>query len=265
MVPRPDRSTIRAYWVSVSERDPDLRPVREIRSGARWSANEPATAAALSLRTRERLDVECAICICCVMNFDLDALMAGCRSVRHLPDAPNRIADLLRRAIAEPDALTAAISARREARPKSLSMAQIFLNEDDLTIYQLSFPPNLWGVPHDHATWAVIGVYAGAEAFTTYDDKDGKLFAVDRQIISAGEVAVLPPDLIHDIDNPTSSLSGSIHVYGNRHFDHPGRRIWRRTTDSAEPFSPDKAFRYSMALTEERRRESRLRSGNTER
>ena len=188
------------------------------------------------------------------MSFDLDAFVANCRSVRHLTDAPNRIADLLRCAIAEPDALTAAISARREAGPKSLSMAQIFLNEDDLTIYQLSFPPNLWGVPHDHAAWAVIGVYAGAEAFTTYEDKDGSLFAVDRQIISAAEVAVLPPDLIHDIENPTSSLSGSIHVYGNRHFDHPGRRIWRSTTNSAEPFSTDKAFRYSMALTEERRR-----------
>lgn len=187
-------------------------------------------------------------------GFDLDGFLADCRSVRHLADAPNQIADLLRRAIAQPDALVAALSARKEARPKSASMAQIFVNEEDLTIYQLSFPPNVWGVPHDHAAWAVIGVYAGAEAFDVYEEQCGGLEAVDRRIITAGEVAVLPPNLIHDIWNPSSNLSGSIHVYGNGHFDHPGRRIWRNTNENAEAFSLDKSFRYGMALTERRRR-----------
>ncbi|MEO5641523.1 MAG: hypothetical protein ABIQ98_07140 [Sphingomicrobium sp.] len=188
------------------------------------------------------------------MTFDLDALVADCRSVRHLKDAPGRIADLLRSAISRPNALAAAVVERREAGPKSASMAQVFLNDDDLTIYQLSFPPNLWGVPHDHATWAVIGVYAGAEAFNVYEEKNGRLDIVDRQIVVAGDVAVLPPDLIHDIDNPTSTLSGSIHVYGNRHFDQPRRRIWRSTDELAEPFSLDKSFKYGMELTEQRRR-----------
>ena len=188
------------------------------------------------------------------MSFDLDALVADCRSVRHLNDAANLIADLLRRAIAQPNALIEAVATRKEANPKSRSMAQIFLNEEDLTIYQLSFPPNLWGAPHDHAAWAVIGVYAGAEAFNVYEEKNGGLVTVNRQIIAAGEVAVLPPHLIHDIDNPSDTLSGSIHVYGNRHFDHSDRRIWRGLNEIAEPFSLDKSFRYGMALTEKRRR-----------
>ena len=195
------------------------------------------------------------------MSFDLDGLVADCRSVRHLQDAPNRIADLLRLAVSEPDALATAVGARRDAGPKSRSMAQIFLNEEDLTIYQLSFPPHLWGVPHDHAAWGVIGVYAGAEAFNVYEEEDGGLIVVDRRVIAAGEVAVLPPDLIHDIENPTSTLSGSIHIYGNRHFNHPDRRIWRSTNEIAEPFSPDKSFAYGMALTEERRRAGLTMSG----
>lgn len=188
------------------------------------------------------------------MGFDLDTLVADCRSVRPLGDAPDRIAALLRAAIAEPDALAAAVSARREAAPKSGSMAQVLLNEDDLTIYQLAFPPFLWGAPHDHASWAVIGVYAGAEAFNVYQEKDGALEVVGRQVIAAGEVAVLAPDLIHDIDNPTITVSGSIHIYGNRHFDDPDRRIWRSTSEGAEPFSPEKSFLYGMALTDQRRR-----------
>lgn len=195
------------------------------------------------------------------LGFDIDALVADCRSVRHLTDAPERIADLLRRAISQPDALAAAVDARREDSPKSASMAQIFLNDDDLTIYQLAFPPHLWGVPHDHAAWAVIGVYAGAEAFDVYQEQKGGLTAVRRQIIAAGEVAVLPPDLIHDIWNPTSKLSGSIHVYGNRHFDEPDRRIWRSTNELAEPFSLNKSFQYGMALTEQRRRAALTMSG----
>ena len=188
------------------------------------------------------------------MSCDLDDLVADCCFVRHLQDAPNRIADLLSRAVTQPDALATALDVRRDAGPKSRSMAQILLNEEDLTIYQLSFPPHLWGVPHDHATWGVIGVYAGAEAFNVYEEKDGGLIVVDRRVIAAGEVAMLPPDLIHDIENPTSTLSGSIHIYGNRHFDQPDRRIWRTANEIAEPFSRDKSFLYGMALTEQRRR-----------
>ena len=187
------------------------------------------------------------------MNVDLDALVAECRTARSLPEPETSIARLIGGAIAQAAALAAAVDARNQSRPNSASMAQILLNEEYLTIYQLSFPPYVWGAPHDHATWAIIGVYAGAEAFNVYDESRGSLTCVDRRVISAGEVVVLPPDLIHDIENPTEVTSGSIHVYGNRHFDHPGRRIWRHPRESAERFSPDKSLEYGLALTRKRR------------
>ena len=134
-------------------------------------------------------------------------------------------------------------------------MAEIFLNEDDLTIYQVSFPPNLFGIPHDHAGWAVIGVYSGTEAFNVYDEADGRLRWRERKVLDAPRVDVLPADLIHDIDNPGPETSGSIHIYGNRHFDLPERRIWRDGSTVPEPFTLQKSIEYGMELTARRRRE----------
>lgn len=188
------------------------------------------------------------------MRFDVDEFVAECRAVRGMEDAPERIASLVRDAIAAPEAIAATVRERQAAKG-STAMAELFLNEDDLTIYQVSFPPNLFGVPHDHAGWAVIGVYAGAEGFNIYEEAEDGLRRIGRQVLSAPAVAILPADLIHDIDNAGADASGSIHIYGNRHFDLPGRRIWRDETADAEPFTVQRSFDYGMALTRRRRQE----------
>jgi predicted metal-dependent enzyme (double-stranded beta helix superfamily) len=110
-------------------------------------------------------------------------------------------------------------------------------------------------VPHDHAGWAVIGVYAGAEAFNLYEEADGELVRRGRQVIAAPAVEILPPDLIHDIENPGQTASGSIHVYDNRHFDMPARRLWRDGEMRPTPFSLENSYRFGMELTLRRRRE----------
>jgi len=134
-------------------------------------------------------------------------------------------------------------------------MAEVFVSDNELTIYQLSFPSNMFGVPHDHGGWAVIGVYSGVEAFNTYEESGGQLRCTGRQVLNAPAVAILEPGLIHDIDNPTGSASGSIHVYSNRHFDLPGRRIWRDPAADPEPFTLERSFEYGMEQTTRRRRE----------
>lgn len=188
------------------------------------------------------------------MSLDIDELVARCRAVRAAPDAAERIAALLREVVADPAAIAEAVRSR-QAGQAAPSMAEVFVNDDDLTIYHLAFPPNLFGVPHDHAGWAVIGVYSGAEGFNIYERGEGGLRQVGRQVLRAPAVEVLPPDLIHDIDNPNDRPSGSIHVYANRHFDMPARRIWRDGAAAAEPFSLEKSFAYGMELTNRRRRE----------
>lgn len=188
------------------------------------------------------------------MRFDVDKFVLACRAERHRSDAPERIALLVREAIADPAAIAATIKRRRAANP-SRSMADVFVSDDELTIYHLSFPSNVYSVPHDHAGWAVIGVYSGVEAFNTYEECGGTLKQTGRQILTAPSVEILAPELIHDIDNPDGTESGSIHVYSNRHFDLPGRRIWRDGQRGPEPFTSQRSFEYGMERTAKRRRE----------
>jgi predicted metal-dependent enzyme (double-stranded beta helix superfamily) len=188
------------------------------------------------------------------VSWDIDRFVAACKAVRFELDAPQRIADLLRDVIADPVAIASAVD-RRRAGERAGEMAEIFLSYEDLTIYQLAFPSNLFGVPHDHGGWAVIGVYSGIEAFNVYEERDGELRRIGRRELIAPAVDILPADLIHDIDNPSDTVSGSIHVYSNRHFDMASRRIWRDAASRAEPFTLARSFEYGMARTAERRRE----------
>lgn len=190
------------------------------------------------------------------LSFEIDAFVAACKAVRDLPDAPVKIAEVLRDAIADPDGIEAAV--QRRCGQGQRDMAEVFVSDDELTIYQVSLPSHLFGVPHDHAGWAVIGVYRGQEAFNVYQEEDGGLVRTGRRVLHAPSVDVLEPDLIHDIDNPSDSSSGSIHVYSNRHFDMPGRRIWRDGAPSPDPFTLERSFRYGMERTATRRREMGL-------
>lgn len=188
------------------------------------------------------------------LGFDIDRFVEACRAARRAKDAAETIAKLLGEAIADPAAIFEAVAARR-GDERAAEMAEVFVNDEDLTIYQVSFPANLFGVPHDHAGWAVIGVYSGTEAFNTYEERDGRLALTGRTVLRAPAVKILEPDLIHDIDNPGETISGSIHVYDNRHFDMPSRRIWRDGNAQCEPFTLERSFQYGMERTTRKRRE----------
>lgn len=192
------------------------------------------------------------------MRFDVDDFVARCTAAVAKSDAPERIAAILCDAIADPHAIADTIRARHVGKSPP-PMADLFVNSDDLTIYHVAFPPNLYGVPHDHAGWAVVGVYKGAEEFNTYTEDGGKLVRTGRQVMAAPSVEILHATLIHDIENSSSEPSGSIHVYGNRHFDLPGRRIWRDESAEAEPFTMERSFAYGMDRTNRIRRELGLK------
>jgi predicted metal-dependent enzyme (double-stranded beta helix superfamily) len=182
------------------------------------------------------------------MSFDVETFVERCRAAVPEKDAPQQIAAIVLDAIADPEGIAEAIRQRQEGQLPP-PMANLFVNNEELTIYHLAFPTHLYGVPHDHAGWAVIGVYKGAEAFNTFVEEDGKLVRRGRQVIEAPSVEILPSDLIHDIENAGSEPSGSIHVYSNRHFDMPARRIWRDESAAAEPFTMERSYAYGMERT----------------
>lgn len=188
------------------------------------------------------------------MSFNIDDFVDACRSALNEDDVQDRIAALLRDAIADPRAIADAVE-RRRAGKRAGEMAEIFVSDDALTVYHLCFPSNLFGVPHDHAGWAVIGLYAGTEAFNVYEERNGELRKIGRRVLTAPIVDILEAGLIHDIDNPAGEESGSIHVYSNRHFDMPGRKIWRDGGHAPEAFTLKRSFQYGMERTARRRRE----------
>lgn len=74
---------------------------------------------------------------------------------------------------------------------------------------------------HDHLTWAVVGVYEGEEREAIYrrtddgsDPKRASLALASERINAKGHVTVLGRAGIHRIDNVSTQLSHSIHVYG---------------------------------------------------
>ena len=98
--------------------------------------------------------------------------------------------------------------------------------------------------PHDHRTWAVIGIYGGQEDNTFYRRrKEGPgLERVNGRSLETEEAVALGPDAIHAVANPRSVYTGAIHVYGGDFFAIP-RSEWDTPADEEQPYSMDKALR----------------------
>ena len=176
------------------------------------------------------------------MAFSLERFVDDCRAVRSRPDWPDAVAALLREAVKEPEALDALGAERGALARKGFD---IWLQSDDLTIYQVEGRPGLVSPPHDHDGVAVVGIYRGAEGYQNFREAGGRLAPAGRVTVQAPDVSVLPPDLIHALDNSETEGSGSIHVYGNRHFDLATRRLWNPETLEEAPFSTKQQFAWT--------------------
>jgi predicted metal-dependent enzyme (double-stranded beta helix superfamily) len=91
--------------------------------------------------------------------------------------------------------------------------------------------------PHDHRTWAIIGVYHGQEDNTFY-----RLVGPSRKIEQAGEhnltegdVMMLGPQAIHRIANHGNEKLIALHVYGKNIFTIE-RSKWDLATGVEQPF-----------------------------
>lgn len=93
---------------------------------------------------------------------------------------------------------------------------QVLHDEPGLMVLHTAVACGIASPPHDHRTWAVIGVYNGQEDNTFY-----RLVPDTRAIEAAGgrslqerDVLTLGPDAIHKISNPRREALVALHVYG---------------------------------------------------
>ena len=151
------------------------------------------------------------------MKFDLDKFVDDCKAAVKGDDSQKVIASFIADAVADGDSVMDAIGKPTRAMVEKLYVA------DDLTILNVVWAPKMTLMPHNHNTWATIGVYTGREDNIFWrrlkDDDNGRIEAAGAKSIATGEVAKLGKNIIHSVTNPTNAFTAAIHVYGGNFFE----------------------------------------------
>src|ERR1700756_705344 len=110
-------------------------------------------------------------------------------------------------------------------------------SEPGLTVVHTVVNHGFASPPHDHRTWAVIGVYQGQEDNTFYRLTDNKrrIEQVGRRSLKRGEVLTLGAEAIHHIASPLEEKLIALHVYGRNIFEIE-RSAWDPATGDEYPF-----------------------------
>ena len=88
--------------------------------------------------------------------FDIDSFVADCRAAL-AERSSEAVRDVVRRAIAEPDAILKVLG-----EPSGASAGVVF-QAADLTILNVVWGARQWTLPHNHNHRAIIGMYGGGE------------------------------------------------------------------------------------------------------
>jgi len=152
----------------------------------------------------------------------------------------NLVADL-RQGAANYDLIAVQEAVRRAVAEKPLAAdpgrMQILHDEPGLTVVHVAVKAGFGSPPHDHRTWAVIGVYGGQEDNTFYR-LAGSTRAIEQaggRTLRDGDVMVLGDNAIHKIANPRGDTLLALHVYGKNIFKIE-RSAWDPVTGAERPF-----------------------------
>ena len=143
--------------------------------------------------------------------FDVDTFVSDCLSANAADQPRLAVKELLDRAVSDPAAVAAALP------PDRAQLATLHAS-DDLTILQVVWGPGQRIRPHDHRTWATIGIYSGGEDNSFYRRADGGLTESGGRELRPKDVCLLGDDTIHAVHNPTGEFAGAIHIYGGDFF-----------------------------------------------
>ena len=175
-----------------------------------------------------------------ITMFDKEQFIADCRAALDGERSARNVRDLLARAVADPAAVT-----RSLGEPKQGGIEAMY-RSTALTIVNVLWPAGHVVMPHNHAMWAVIGVYTGREDNILWrrlpDEANGRIEAAGAKTLGAKEVLSLGADAIHSVVNPLSRLSGAIHVYGGDFFA-VSRSEWDPDSLHEKPFDMQKVLR----------------------
>jgi predicted metal-dependent enzyme (double-stranded beta helix superfamily) len=151
------------------------------------------------------------------MSFNVDRFIANCKLAVEQDKPQGVIFGLVQEAVTDYKGVMDVIG-----EPKHAMVEKLYVS-DNLTILNVVWAPKMTLMPHNHNTWAIIGVYSGREDNIFWrripNDKHGRIEAAGAKSIAACEVAKLGKNIVHSVTNPTSSFTGAIHVYGGNFFE----------------------------------------------
>lgn len=160
-------------------------------------------------------------------RFDLDEFLGGCLEAVRETDRVGAVRTTLERAATLRSSVTDVVGT-----PDRASLT-VLHHSAELTVANVVWAPGMVIGPHDHTMLASIVVYEGGEDnafFRTCDD--GTIERAGGRSLSAGDVAVLGPEMIHRVRARPDRYTGAIHVYAGDFFDRE-RRTWDE--DSGQP------------------------------
>jgi predicted metal-dependent enzyme (double-stranded beta helix superfamily) len=161
--------------------------------------------------------------------FDKDDFISACRGALKEHDPQAAIRELVAQAVSEPREIVRALG-----EPVRAGLTPLY-NGEDLTILNLCWGPGLEIRPHDHRTWAVIGIYTGREENFFYRRSDEGLTRYGMRALNAKDTVRLGAEAIHSVVNPLGEITAAIHVYGGDFFHIP-RSEWDPKTLQERPY-----------------------------
>ena len=162
-----------------------------------------------------------------------------CEAVRQ--DGSHKAArEIVARAVSDPNTILAALG-----EPARAGVAPLY-RADDLTILNVVWAPRMTIMPHNHQMWAVIGIYTGREDNIFWrrvpSAPDGLIEAAGAKSLGERAAEPLGRDIIHNVVNPLSRLTGAIHVYGGDFFAE-FRSEWNPETLAERAYDVEKNMR----------------------
>jgi predicted metal-dependent enzyme (double-stranded beta helix superfamily) len=167
--------------------------------------------------------------------FDLDTFIDDCLAANDADQPRLAVKEVLDRAVSAPGEVAEALP------PTKAEIVQLHLS-DDLTILKIVWAPGMRIRPHDHRTWASIGIYTGGEDNSFYRRADGGLAESGGRELRPKDVCLLGDDTIHAVHNPTTEFTGAIHIYGGNFFEIE-RSEWDAVTRVEQPYDMEATVR----------------------
>ena len=147
------------------------------------------------------------------MALTVDDIIARCQAAVGETVPALAVRDVLRELVSDAPSLAGALGPVEDGGISPLHRSA------DLTVLHVAWTPGISLYPHDHRTWAVIGMYGGQEdnRFFRRHAEHGLEPAGGREL-PVGDVLVMGDDVIHSVANTRREMAVALHVYGGDFF-----------------------------------------------